>query len=313
MADAMRRLAPHLIFALVVVLVDATAVRAAPTIVSRDHYIQSTSDPSIKLFVREKHAGDGQSSTGRAVLFVHGSYAPGGHFDLLVPGYSFLSFLAANGYAAYTMDIRGYGYSTRPDADAHGDDNPVGHKPHALADVGDVVAFIRRRTGVARVDLVGYSHGTYRVGYFATARPDLVRKLVMLGGTWISPNRRAIERLRGPGDDVRLATRHRTAYRIMPAGAPRMWDRLIRDDDKTKYRAAPVVAAMADYLNASDRGWRAEGKTGYRAPNGATHDFFKIARGVFDYDPATVRTPTLVINGSWDISTYGAWHLSTLR
>ena len=271
--------------------------------------VQSTTDPSVKLFVRERYAGDAPTSPGKAVLFVHGSYAPGGHFDLPVPGYSFLSFLAANGYAAYTMDIRGYGRSTRPPEDAHGDANPIGHKPHALADIGDVVAFVRRRAGVARLDLIGYSHGTYRVGYFATAHPGLVRKLVMLGGTWISPNQRAIERLRAPGDEVRLADRHRTAYRVMPAGAPPLWDRLIRDEVKTRYRADSVVAAMAGYLDASDSGWRAAGKTGYRAPNGATHDFFKIARGVFDYDPATVKTPTLVINGSWDISTFGAWEL----
>lgn len=303
----MRQLTTLLVFSLVIV--GAPAARAAQTIVAHDHYVESTSDPSIKLFVREKYASDAPSSTGKAVLFVHGSYAPGGHFDLPVPGYSFLSFLAANGYAAYTMDIRGYGYSSRPAAVGHGGDNPIGHKPHALADIGDIVAFIRRRTDVARIDLVGFSHGTYRVGYFAAAHPELVRKIVMLGGTWISPNRRAIERLKEAGDGVRLAARHREAYRVIPAGAPRMWDRLIQEDDKTRYRDARTVSAMADYLGGSDRDWRANGNLGYRAPNGATYDFFKIARGVFDYDPSMVLTPTLVINGSWDISTFGAWHL----
>jgi pimeloyl-ACP methyl ester carboxylesterase len=70
--------------------------------------------------------------------------------------------LASRGFDVYLVDVRGYGRSTKP-AEMLApplDHAPVVRTPVAVADVGAAVAFIRKRRGLDRINLMGKSWGT---------------------------------------------------------------------------------------------------------------------------------------------------------
>ena len=104
------------------------------------------------------------------VLLVHGrTWSARPNFDLQVPGEpadsrSVLAALARAGYAAYAVDLRGYGATPR---DASGWDTPA----RALADVDAVLDWIaRRHPGLPPPALLGYSNGA-RLALLAAQRP----------------------------------------------------------------------------------------------------------------------------------------------
>ena len=151
-------------------------------IVRNDFFIQSTDDPEIKIYVREKYNNTTDPKrAGKAVLFCHGATYPGDSFDCPVEGYSWMDYVVNHGYVAYYLDIRGYGRSTRPavmDEDAK-KNKPIVQFTAAMEDVDDVVDFIRKRTNVEKVSLIGWSWGTVITGGYATEHGDKVNKLVL--------------------------------------------------------------------------------------------------------------------------------------
>jgi pimeloyl-ACP methyl ester carboxylesterase len=124
----------------------------------------------------------------RAVLLVQGAFFPASTvYDIDLPGGTWLAHLAARGFDAYALDIRGYGSSTRP---AFMDAPPGPYVPFAttadaIRDVEAAVAVIRARSGVEQVDLLGWSWGSAIVGGFAARHPDLVGHLVLYAPAWL--------------------------------------------------------------------------------------------------------------------------------
>ena len=101
----------------------AIAVSAqTPKILSVDHKVAVKSTvPSIagqtaQIYVRERVAeGMKNPAADRVVLFVHGAGTPAEvAFDVPIGDYSWMAFLANNGFDAFAMDATGYGRSTRP-------------------------------------------------------------------------------------------------------------------------------------------------------------------------------------------------------
>jgi pimeloyl-ACP methyl ester carboxylesterase len=85
--------------------------------VVNEHFVQSSADPAARLYVRERLPDDSTpGELDEAVLFVHGSTYPGDTFDLELAGYDWMTQVARSGAAAYYVDVRGYGRSTRPPA-----------------------------------------------------------------------------------------------------------------------------------------------------------------------------------------------------
>jgi pimeloyl-ACP methyl ester carboxylesterase len=81
--------------------------------------------------------------------------------------------LFSNTYVAYYLDIRGYGRSTRPvvmNEDAN-KNKPIVRFTAAMEDVDDVVDFIRKRTNVEKVSLIGWSWGTVISGGYPREKP----------------------------------------------------------------------------------------------------------------------------------------------
>ena len=112
------------------------------------------------------------------ILLIHGrTWAALPDFDLQVPGqsWSVLQKLAARGYAAYAVDLRGYGRSPR---DPGGWLTPA----RAVLDVGAVLAWITAHERPARRPvLLGWSLGSMVSQLLAQKHGDQISALILYG------------------------------------------------------------------------------------------------------------------------------------
>src|SRR5262245_13440858 len=110
-------------------LITASAVLAddGSRLISVDHYVRVKSTaPAIpgqeaQIYLREVVlAGTvlrGGPAADRVVLFVHGAGTPAEvSFDVPYKDYSWMAYLARAGFDVFSMDMTGYGRSTRPPA-----------------------------------------------------------------------------------------------------------------------------------------------------------------------------------------------------
>jgi len=120
----MRRTA-YMVLSLVAFLGIVVSADDSDRLLSIDHYVRVTSAvPAIagqpaQLYVRERVLAGGalrSSSFGdRVVLFVHGAGTPAEvAFDVPYQDYSWMAFLARAGFDVFSVDMTGYGRSTRP-------------------------------------------------------------------------------------------------------------------------------------------------------------------------------------------------------
>ena len=100
----------------------AATVADSAQLLSIDHYVAARSTaPSMngqtaQLYVRERVEGRSllHGSSG-VVLFVHGAGTPAEvAFDVPYADYSWMAYLAHGGFDVFSMDVTGYGRSTRP-------------------------------------------------------------------------------------------------------------------------------------------------------------------------------------------------------
>ena len=206
-----------------------------------DHYVRQLSMvPSIEgqitqLYVRERVQPttiDGSKSLGgRVVLFVHGCcYSSEVAFDLPYKDYSWMAFLAAEGYDTFAVDVTGYGRSTRPYAMndpcnlSAEDRQELGMKLEPCkpsyqvrlttiashwADIDRAVDYIRELRQVSKVSLIGWSSGGPRAGGYAAQHPDKIDRLVLLapGYTRSLPSDRPSEPIEQPAMRAQLDAR----------------------------------------------------------------------------------------------------------
>ena len=145
----------------------------------------------------------------RVVLFVHGAGTPAEvAFDVPYADYSWMAYLAAAGFDVFSMDMTGYGRSTRPtvmndvcnlsaeqQTALGGTPCQATHEAQLTTiasdwdDLDAVVDYIRALRDVPRVSLVGWSLGGPRAGGYASRNPGKVAKLVLLAPAY-SPRRR---------------------------------------------------------------------------------------------------------------------------
>jgi pimeloyl-ACP methyl ester carboxylesterase len=119
------------------------------------------SDPGIRICVRNTRPESLTTfRSTRTLLFVHGATYPSDTmFDLKINGESWMDFIARHGYDVYSLDVRGYGRSTRPPAMSAppADNPPVVTTDEGVRDFGAVIDHIRTRRGVPRLHLMGWS------------------------------------------------------------------------------------------------------------------------------------------------------------
>ncbi len=141
-----------------------------PPIKGEEHW--TTKDGGVKLFMWEKCAGDPAKSIG-TILFVHGSsMASQPTFDLQVPGRpdsSAMDHFARRGYDCWSVDMEGYGRSTK-DRDNNA---PIAQ---GADDCYAAALYIQKLRGKRPLLVYGISSGALRAAMFAERHPEMVAR-----------------------------------------------------------------------------------------------------------------------------------------
>jgi pimeloyl-ACP methyl ester carboxylesterase len=179
-----------------------------------DHYVQVRSAvPAISEQVTAIYVGEVVEAgtvlrkgpaADRVALFIHGAGTPAEvAFDVPYHDYSWMAYLAQAGFDVFSMDMTGYGRSTRPAAmndpcnltrEQQAPYVPAlvaapcapsySHQMTTLAsdwhDIDSVVDQIRAMRHVDKLSLVGWSLGGPRSAGYAYHHPEKVSKLVLL-------------------------------------------------------------------------------------------------------------------------------------
>jgi pimeloyl-ACP methyl ester carboxylesterase len=240
---------------------------AAAQPVRTNHYVRVKSQtPAIsgqftQIYVREIQQPGAQLAApeaDRVVLFVHGAGTPAEvAFDAGYSGYSWAAYIAKAGFDVFTMDLTGYGRSTRP-WPMNDQCNltqaqqavfapslfsaPCSSPSYAKqlttiasdwADIDGVVDYLLALRHVDKVTLIGWSQGGPRAGGYAAQHPDKVRKLILLAPAY-GRNSSTTPPEQLPANDAAFNTQSRTEFFAN-------WDRQVGCPDQYDKAAADAV------------------------------------------------------------------------
>jgi pimeloyl-ACP methyl ester carboxylesterase len=207
-----------------------------------------------QLYVRERvlagMVARGTTPADRVVLFVHGAGTPAEvAFDVPSGDYSWMAYLARAGYDVFSVDMTGYGRSTRPAPMNDPCNLAENQRPqftagpctssygHALTnigsdwnDVGAAVDYIRLLRRVDRVSLVAWSLGGPRAGGYAAQNPSKVNRLVLLAPGYARNGRAEAPKL--PAEGTTFNTQSRAEFDAnwdRQVGCPGQYDRAVSD------------------------------------------------------------------------------------
>lgn len=277
----------------------------ANEIITKDYLIDSV-DSGVQLHVREKFISNvGKVPGEKIVLFVHGatySSIPG--FDIPLPGYSWMDYLAQRGYIAYCLDIRGYGGSTRPpEMDQPPSANPpIVRAEVAIKDITAAVEYIRKKHEVDKINLLGWSWGTVTTGMYTSFNNEKVNKLILFAPVYSvkHPAAKRFEDPVNPGHpNLKMGayrfTRAEDAIKRWVASVKSLdwidsqvretWSRLILESDPTSWQRTPPSL---------------------RSPNGVLVDIYYIFTERPIYEAAKIRVPVLILRGDADTESLDA-------
>jgi len=281
-------------------------------LLSIDHYVRVKSDaPAMsgqfaQIYVRERvverNLLRGPSGV---VLFVHGAGTPAEvAFDVPYGDYSWMAYLANAGFDVFSMDMEGYGRSTRPTVENdpcnlsraqqaqfvpvlvpapcapsfQGSATTIGSDWN---DIAAVVDYVRSLRHVEKVNLAGWSQGGPRAGGFTAQHPELVQRLVLLAPAYArtGPDNRPAPR----PDAVVFNTQSRKEFDAN-------WDRQVGCADQYD---KDVSRSVWSEMLASDPVGSTWGDGVRRAPSVPSWGF---NRNVV----SKMRTPTLMVSGAHD-------------
>jgi len=276
-----------------------------------DHYVRvrstvpSMNGQTAQLYVRERVAAGtalrSANLANRVVLFVHGAGTPAEvAFDVPHQDYSWMSYLAQAGFDVFSVDMTGYGRSTRPtfmnDPCNLSTEEQTELVPAFLSatcsseygkqlttiasdhnDIGAAVDYIRNLRRVDRVSLIGWSLGGPRAGGYAAAHPEKISKLVILAPAYnrmVSTNPPAAV----PANGAAFNTQSHAEFKAN-------WDRQV--GCPSQYEPATSEAVWSSMLESDPVGatW---GPGVRRAPNTTNWGWSSEVVG-------KMRTPTLVV------------------
>jgi pimeloyl-ACP methyl ester carboxylesterase len=285
-------------------------------LISLDHYVRVKSTaPAItgqdaQIYVREVvlagTALRGRPAPNSVVLFVHGAGTPAeASFDVPYQDYSWMAYLAKAGFDVFSMDMTGYGRSTRPPAMndpcnlskeqqaqfvpqliaapcAPSHPAPITTMGSDWNDIGAVVDHLRALRDVDKVSLVAWSQGGPRAGGYSARNPDKVARLVVLAPAY---NRTGLLDAPNP-----LPSGNAPMNVQSQADFTANWDRQVGCPDQ--YEPATSAAVWNDMVSSDSVGatW---GKGVRRAPQVPTWGFNQAV-------VAKMQTPFLMVTGVHD-------------
>jgi pimeloyl-ACP methyl ester carboxylesterase len=287
-----------------------TAALAQPKAVATDETINGV-DPGVRLFVRQKMAaGNTRFSSDNVVIFIHGATGPSTcDFDLGYQDYSWADWMVSKGYVVYMFDKRNYGFSSREKAmdDPPGANPPLSRSYLVIRDIGAVVDHVRRKHGIDKVNLIGWSWGAMTGGYYTSLNTEKVRKLVMYAPAYALASHTnlgagsALQNKRKPFEFNLALGAYRTASTAQNTAR---WDGEIPLADKSAYRDPAVAEAFWTACLATDPTSASRNPPALRAPNGVLEDSFMQATGRRIWNASSIYAPVLVIAGEYDTWSY---------
>ena len=155
-------------------LAGAPALPATAQAPALEHFTVVVDGHPLALWARRPVDAKG------TILLVHGrTWSALPDFDLQVPGESrsVLAGLASRGYAAYAVDLRGYGTTPR---DRTGWLTPR----RAAEDVHQVLTWITKQPAATRPVLLGWSNGALVAQLAAQLHPEQLSALILYGYPW---------------------------------------------------------------------------------------------------------------------------------
>lgn len=257
------------------------------------------SEPGIDIYVRNKHpAGVSRYAANKTLIYVHGATYPSETaFDLKLDGFSWMDYIASRGYDVYLLDVRGYGQSTRPPQMQRPatESPPFATTQDAMRDVDAVVEFVKKRRGVDKVNLLGWSWGTATMQWYTSLNSHKVEKLVLYAPVWIRQTASLVQAGPGPVPAYRSVNMEQAKGRWL-TGVP--------EHKKADLIPAGWFEAWAAATIASDPQGAAQQPPVLRAPNGVVVDGQKYwGNGVIPWKSADIRVPVLLIKAEWDQDT----------
>jgi pimeloyl-ACP methyl ester carboxylesterase len=280
-----------------------------------DHYVRVHSTvPAItgqtaQVYVREVvQAGIALRgpTADRVALFVHGAGTPAEvSFDVPYQDYSWMAYLAHAGFDAFSVDMTGYGRSTRPapmnDPCNVSREQQTGFIPALIAapcspsyphplttiasdwnDLDAVVDYLRSLRHVDKVSMVAWSLGGPRAAGYTARHPEQVSQLVLLAPAYNRAGA-ADPPAQLPADGTTMTTQSHDEFsanwarqtgcadQVDPAASASVWSEMLASDPVgatwgTGVRRAPQVTSW---------GWNAA-------------------------VVAKTKTPTLMVTGEYD-------------
>lgn len=257
------------------------------------HFVASSHVEGLQLHVRA-HADEASRPP---VLFVHGATYASRLFDIPHPGASWLKATAKAGFAAYAMDIRGYGRSRTKTMRNGG--KPIAQSADAVRDIADVWRWIRDRHEGRKVALVGGSWGSITTALFARSGPENgLSALVLYAPIYAAKNQGWLSFLADPQEPERFNPDFAETRLVSEAETRSRWDEEIPDGAEWRDEAvfqALVQSSLADDPNAAQRT-----PPSFEAPNGTLIDLWEAFNGRPLYDPGNIQCPVLLVRGGSD-------------
>jgi len=247
-------------------------VSKPPAIKGEEHWTEK--DGGVKLFLWEKCAGDPAASIG-TILFVHGSsMASQPTFDLQVPGRpdsSAMDWFAARGFDCWSVDMEGYGRSTK----TRDNNAPIAY---GADDCTAAALYIQNLRGARPLLVYGISSGALRAALFAERHPELVARLALDAMVWTGEGSPTLEQRRKKLPEFMAKNRR-------PIDRAFVHSIFNRDHPGTADDA--VIEAFADAILALDDS----------VPTGTYVD---MCSKLPVNDPEKITVPTIVMRGQWD-------------
>ena len=233
-----------------------------------------TTRDGAKLFLWNKNAGDPAKTRG-TILFVHGSsMASQPTFDLQVPGRPYSSameYFASLGYDCWSVDMEGYGRSTK-DRDNNA---PISR---GADDCYAAALYIQNLRGKRPLMVYGISSGALRAALFAERHPEMVARLALDAMVWTGEGSPTLaERKKKLPDFIKINRR--------PMNKAFIHSVFDRDHPDTADRK--VIEAFADAVCALDDS----------VPTGTYVDMCSKLPVV---NPTHITVPTLIMRGQHD-------------